>query len=296
MSSELQSPTGAVRGAFVTCVLGALRLALNWRVLLLWLLALALPLVIMMLPLAMAVGERLNHSLMGVALAERGELTVLAELAMGLGQAGYNPAGPGVLGLAMTLLLSPWLTGLVLAQARADRRLTLGGLIQGGLLEYGRMFRMLIWAILPLGLAAAAMGALGKAAGDHAAQAILERDADRWQHLALAAGALLFLIAHASVDAGRALLVAEPRRRSVVLAWARALRRLFSQPSTLLAYLVITVLGLALAAVLGWARLQVAPASGLSVALAWLLGQAIVLALVWMRCARLLALIGLARR
>jgi len=80
-----------------------------------------------------------------------------------------------------------------------------------------------------------------------------------------------------------------------VRAWWRASKDLARRPSRLVLYLMLTVAGLLLAAVLAWARIQVAPVSALSFVLALLLGQVLVLCLSWMRCARLFALIAAAR-
>jgi hypothetical protein len=293
--STAPNPSTALAG-FVSTLTESARLALNWRLLLLWLLALAVPTLLMLLPFWMAVAERLNHSLTALQLVDGFELSVFVETLMALGQNNFSPAGGGIAGLVIVLLLSPWLTGMVIASARSVLPLSLGGLIKGGLNEYGRMARMMVWGVVPLGLAAAVAGGLMKAAGHHAEQAIFESDAELWGRCALAASAVLLLLAQATVDNARALLVLEPRRRSVVLAWWRATRRLVRQPGRLFAFVLLTVAGLAVFAMLGLLRLQVAPVGGFSVLLALLLGQALVLTLAWMRCARLYALIQAGRR
>jgi hypothetical protein len=157
------------------------------------------------------------------------------------------------------------------------------------------MARMLLWGFLPLGLAAAAAGGLMKLAENHAEQAILESDAQLWGRLALVASAVLVLLAHATVDAARAQMVIEPRRRSVVLAWWKATRLLARRPGRVLIYVVLTAIGLALAAAFGLARLNVSASSGLGLIGGLVLGQCLVLALAWMRCARLFALVSAGR-
>jgi hypothetical protein len=268
----------------------------QWRLLLLWLAALALPLLLALLPFTLALADRLNHSLLAAAWVSDSEASSLVEILTTLGAYHYSPAAGGISALFLVLLLSPWLTGMVMAAARSPVPLRFGALLKGGLADYGRMARMLLWAAVPLGAAGAAAAGLGALASHHAEAAILESDAQLWNRLALAGGALLLILAHATVDAARAQMVIEPRRRSVVRAWARAVRSLAQRPARLLDYGVISIVGLLLAAAWGFARLQVAPAGAFSVAGAVILGQLIALSLIWMRCARLFALVASGRQ
>jgi len=88
----------------------------------------------------------------------------------------------------------------------------------------------------------------------------------------------------------------ERRRTSAVLAWWGGVKLLLRRPLALLgSYLVITALGLAIAALLALARLRVPALGAGGTAAAFLLTQLAVLALGWMRSARLFALIALAR-
>ena len=107
---------------------------------------------------------------------------------------------------------------------------------------------------------------------------------------------LIDIIGELVIASSGAQLVAEPQRRSVVLAWWRAVKGLWRQPGRIALYLLITAAGLLLAAALGVLRLQVAPVGGLSFAAALLAGQAVVAALGWMRCARLFAMVNTAQR
>jgi hypothetical protein len=268
----------------------ALRDALQWRLMLLWLAALALPVLIAGAPLWLALGEQLDHSLLGKKLVEGFDFAVFSEAMSALGRNGYSPAS-AIGGLVVFVLLLPWLTGIVMAAARAPQPLGFAALLKGGLTEYGRMARLWLWALVPLGLAAGAGGAALHGIKEYALTLTLEADADHLQQAVVALSALLFLIAHATVDAARAQLVLEPRRRSVVLAWWRATRQLLRRPGRILLYLAITAAGLIIAALLGWLRVQWPPVSTLSFSADLLLGQALVLALAWMRCARLFALI-----
>ena len=272
----------------------AARHALQWRLLLLWLLALALPLVLASLPLWVALAGVLDHAVLGKHLVEGFELPVFVEAMRMLPERGYSPTS-GMGAVIVFVLLLPWLTGIVFTGARTSAPQGFAALLKGGLTEYWRMARLWLWALVPLGLAAGAGAGLLHLAKEQALTMTLEADADHLTQATIAISALLFLLAHASIDAARAQLVLEPRRRSVVLAWWRATRELVRRPSRIFLYLLATAAGLLLAALLGWLRIQVLPVTTLGFVAALLLGQALVLVLAWMRCTRLFALVAAAR-
>lgn len=290
----LRQPTPAPKG-WRAHFAHAARQALQWRLLLLWLLALALPAVLALAPLWVTLASVLDHAPLAAQLVEGFSLPLLVDTLGLLRPRGYSPASALGAGLVFVLLL-PWISGIALTAARSPAPLRLHALLTGGLADYPRMARLWLWALVPLGMAAGIGGGLVHLAKEHGQNLILEADAEHWMHAALALGGSLLLLAHATVDAARAQLVAEPHRRSVVLAWWRATRSLLRQPVRVLLYLLLTAAGLLLAALLGGLRLQVAPVSGFSFVLALVLGQLIVLALGWMRCARLFALANTAPR
>ncbi|MCV2419534.1 hypothetical protein [Paucibacter sp. DJ2R-2] len=270
------------------------RLASQWRLLLLWLLALALPWLLALLPLWRALAAQLDQSLAARVLVERFELPVLAEALMGLGQNGFGASALFSSVLLLALLL-PWLSGSLIAVVRAPLPLGFQALLQGGLREYGRMSRLWLWALCLLGAVAAMGGGLMHWLGEKTALMQLESEADRWSRAVLLFTGLLFLLVHASLDAARARLALEPQRRSVLKAWRLATRDLWRQPRRLLGYLLITALGLLAAVLIGLLRAQLAPVGAGSQLLALALGQLLVLALVWMRCARVFALAAAGR-
>ena len=270
------------------------RKALQWRLLLLWLLGLALPLLLLTLPLWFALAGPLDHSLLGKQLVDGFDVAVYIEALMGLARRG-QAASAGIGAMLVFLLLLPWLSGIAMTAARSTQPLGFGPLLKGGLTDYGPMARLWLWAVVPLGLA----GALG-AGGlylvkQQASTMTLEADAAHLRQAVLAFSALLMLLALATLDAARAQWLIEPRRRSVIGAWWRGARGLVRRPGRALMYLLLTGFGLTLAALLGWLRVQLPPVSGLGLALALLLGQGLTLVLVWMRCARLFALVAAAR-
>lgn len=296
-SMAAQHTSGVRRPSAPRTALAAARSALQWRLLLWWVLLLLLPTVVATLPVWQMLGENFDQSLYAARLAERLDLIAVGDL-LGATRAHYAGAignGAGV-ALFLTLLLSPLLTSMSLAAARARDRLGFMALLASGAQGYGRMLRVLLVALIPLGIAGALSAAAFHVAGKTAETAILESDALRVSHIALAVSAVLMLLAHATIDNARALLGNDRRRRSAFLAWWQGCGLLVRQPLAVLgAYLLVTVIGLAVAAVLALARAHV-PALGAAGTLgALVLAQLLVLVLGWMRSARLFALMAVAR-
>ncbi|SFD49828.1 hypothetical protein [Massilia yuzhufengensis] len=277
-------------------LLHALRPALQWRLMLLWLLALLLPALVAALPFWRMFAAAFDRTVNASAYARRLDLVAITDV-MGLHtQHAAALAGGGIVALAMTLLLSPLLTGAAISAARAPSQLGFAALVAGGVHEYGRLLRMLLWAVVPFGVALF-LGAIATDAADqHAAAAVLESSASHASWGAMAVAGLLLLLAHATLDAGRAVLALDRRRTSAVLAWRDGLGLLVRRPlATLGMYGGISVIGLGLAGALAVARLNL-PALGAGSFLGGLLlAQLAVLALAWMRCARLFGMMEVAR-
>ena len=295
--TTLAPPSLVPRAAGLHGVLPAARAALQWRLLLWWAVLLLQPTVVAALPVWELLSASLDHSVYAARLAERLDMIAYADIMHGAREH-YAPAlGAGSLvALVLTLLLSPLLAGMALAAARVPEPLASGALLGAGAHAWPRMARMLAWSIVPLGVA----GLLGSSAHHWAARsaetALLETDAERAAHLALLATVVLLVLAHATVDIGRAMLAADRRRTSAIGAWWRGCGQLARRPLALLGtWLGITAAGLALAAVLAFARVHV-PALGMAGTIgAVVLAQLVVLVLGWMRMARLFALTALLR-
>lgn len=277
-----------------TNLLHASRAALQWRLMLLWLAAVLLPTAILALPFWHALAPALAYSERGPELARALDMLAITDLSSEARRNAVALQAGGLAALAITLLLSPFLTGAIVTAGRAQQTATLRELVAGGVAEYPRMFRMLLWAVVPLGLALAIGGSLADAASDYAAAAVREADAAPWD-LAATIGALLLLaLANLTLDAGRAQLAIDRRRTSAVKAWWWGVKLLLRRPGVVLAsYAVLTVAGLLLAGLLTIARLQVAGSNGLLLLAAFVLAQLIALAVAWMRAARLFALMSL---
>jgi hypothetical protein len=274
----------------------AVRAALQWRLLLLWAGCLLAPAVLMALPLWRLLGASFDYSVHAGALAHDVDMTAIADLATNFSRSG--PAFPfaALVALALTLLLSPLLSGMAMSAARAPQPPGFDALIAGGLQDYPRMARMLVVALIPLGIAAGLGSMALRAASRYDETALLQSDSDAARLAAMLVLALLLALAHATLDAGRAALALDRRRRSALLAWRDGCKLLLRRPfATFGIYLAITLAGLALAALLSLGRIHLAPVSTAGLAGALALTQLIVMALAWMRTARLFAMVELAR-
>jgi hypothetical protein len=275
----------------------AMRAAMQWRLMLWWAVLLLLPTLAASLPVWQMLGASLDHSIYAAQLAQKLDMLAIADLATGVRER-FMPAigSGGMVALALTLLLSPLLAGMTIHAARATRRPGFIDLLAGGAQEYARMFRMLVWSVVPLAIAGIVAGIAFKLAGMSAEKAILESDAEHASHIAMIVSAVVFALVHATIDAGRALLANERRRRSAIVAWWGGVKLMLRRPFSLLGvYVVVTGIGLGVAALLALARLHV-PALGAGGTIgAFLLTQLAVVVLGWMRSARLFALMALVR-
>jgi hypothetical protein len=276
--------------------LRAARCALQWRLLVLWTGALLLPTLVAALPVWQLLSANLDHTVQAAALASRLDLVALADISGAMSRSGAALGNGGLLALVLTLLLSPLLSGMTIAAARAPQQLGFSGLVAGGVLEYARLLRMMVWSVVPLGLAAVFAGIGMTVAHKVGERAVLESDASHANLAALVFTAVVLVLADASLDAGRAMLAIDRRRKSAVKAWWHGWKLLTRRPLAMLgAWLGFSALGLALAALLGVARIKV-PALGVGGFLAaFALTQLAVVAVAWMRSARLVALMELAR-
>jgi hypothetical protein len=169
-----------------------------------------------------------------------------------------------------------------------------GALLAGGVAEYPRMLRMLLWSAVVMGAVLLADSLL--VAWAQPQEALLPDEGKIAVYAARAVSALLVWLAVASLDAGRAALVADRRRRSAIGAWWLGVVLLFRHPVLALgSYAVLGVMGFAMAGLFGLARLH-APTGTLAGDIGGvLLTQALVLLLAWFRSARLFALMTVAR-
>lgn len=278
-------------GAWMTALVSAMQ----WRLLLLWVLATLLPTGLASAPLSSALQAQFGHTIHAGDIAAGHNLPLLIEGMMKIGEQGAPIAAAiSTAGIVM-FLLSPWLIGMIVASLRARRTLGFGELIHGGLAEYWRMLRTLVWSLIPMGIAigigVAAIGAAGKATE----QAILSSEVADASRMAMIVAAIVFVLAHATVEASRAWLGADISLRSVIRAWWRGLKLLLRRPiATLGVYLGSVIVGFGLAILLSWLRLEVDGVGTGAMVLSLLVTQAMVAALAWGKIIRLYGLADLA--
>ena len=271
--------------------LRAVGAATQWRLLLLWVGLLLIPTVVASVPVWRALSALLDHSVHAAewarhfdALAFGDTLTALSPMSAALG-AGVLLSG------VLTVLLSPFLNGMAVGSALAGRRLGFGHLLQCGVVEYSRMFRLLLWA-LPLYAAAFMLaGAASALADKFVARAVLESRADMLSHWALAASIVVFLIVPVVMAASRAAFMADPMLRSATRAFGRGWLMLLRRPCSTLGWFVgVSVIGYAVAFALGVVRISLPKGDMPALLLGIGVTQLIALAMGWTHIARMFAL------
>ena len=274
------------------------RRALQWRFLLLWLALVGLPTAAALFPVWRFLHHRLGSSPLAQRLAGALDSRVLADLVKELTQTREaNSLEAGAVAAALiAIVCMPIGAGAALSLARAEEPLRFGGLLAGAAEHYGRMLRMLLVALVPLGLAAAAAAGLSRLAAKAAEHAVLESQALRYARLVALGSFVLFFVAQVTLDAGRAAFAADPRRRSVWFAFWSGARLLARRPGRALVASAAPLLAGGLAgAVFLWLRLRVHQVGPVSLAVAFLLSELAVAAVGWNRAARLIALAELMR-
>lgn len=272
------------------------RTSLSWRLLLLWTVLSLAPTLVVALPFWQGLRGLLDHAVHADDWARHLDGLVLADLVHGLGEGAPWLRGAGLAATLFALLLAPLLAGMMVAAGRAERTLSLNQLLQCGVIEYARMFRLALVALLPYGLALALVAALAAMADAQTARAVRESQAAWADRGAFALGALVLWLAHAWVESARAAFIADPLLGSAIRALLRGAAQLGARPfATLGAYLGPTVPAVIVALALGVLRLHVPPLGVGGFVLAFLCTQALVAVLGWGRFARLLALARVAR-
>lgn len=271
--------------------------ALQWRLLLLWLVGLALPTAIVTLPVGRTLGALLDNSVHAADWARGFDINAFGDVFTTFGKSGAALGAGVTLALLVTALLSPLLSGFALTAVRAPRTPGFGELVHGGVAEYWRLFRLMLVALIPLGIAVGiGAGAIGWAS-KHTEHAILASEVEHANRMALGLLAVLFVVAHATVEAARGQFAADGHLRSAFRAWFRGLMLVMRRPiATLGVYLLLGAVAAGLVYLLGGWRIGIPRATVGGVALACLVTQLISLTLAWLRTARLFAYAELGKR
>jgi hypothetical protein len=274
----------------------AMRRALQWRLLLWWVLLTLIPTLVLLLPPWQLLSARLDHTMLAVEWAQHWDFMMLADLARSFTMQQMALGASSSASVLLLLVLIPLMNGLFIAASRSATALRMGELLREGLRQYWRMFRLMLVALIPIGLAVLALRLINKSVMHYADRAVLESDVDHLKWAAMAGWAILFAIADASVDAARASLAFEPDRRSAIKAWWRGLKLVLRHPlRSVVLYLGVTALAaLALAVALG-VRLELRNASLVGLMLGLVIAQVITAIIAWMHYARLFGMLELTR-
>lgn len=269
--------------------------ALQWRLWLLFVVASLACALVAALPAWNWLAGALDHSVHADAIAAGKAPGLLLDALMARNAPLPLVGESGTIAAVLMLLLSPLLAGATVAAARSRTTLGFGELLRGAIGEYGPMLRMLLWSAVPLGIALLVMTMVIGANEKAHEQAVMASEADTGRAVAFWIGGLLFVFAHASLEAGRGWLAADGRLRSALKAWWRGVKLLCKRPIAVLAvYLGTTVLGLLLATLLLLLRPHLGDGSVLALVLGLLLSSAIAAVLAWSRIARLFGMQALA--
>jgi hypothetical protein len=283
------------RSAGLNALWSTMKVAVQWRLLLLWLLIMLIPATVVALPLWRMLGGLLDSSVHATEWAQHFSAMMLMDVVFDLSDHAEWLGALAILGLLLTLLLSPFLNGMIIGSGRAGQVLGCGALLQNGLIEYGRMFRLMLWSLPLYGLLALESVTGAHMANDYANSAVLESHVDMYSHVMYVLTLIVFVVVHSILESARAAFIADVTLRSATRALWRGIKQLIRRPlRTLLFYVVVTVVGLLVASVLAVARLHVAAAGG-GFLIALVLSQLIVVTVGWMRVARLFALAEVAR-
>jgi len=269
--------------------------AIQWRLWLLFVAGTLLCALVAALPVWNWLASTLDHSVQSGAIAAGEAPSLLIDALMERDAPLPLLGESATIAAVLMLLLSPLLAGATVTAARANARLGFGDLLRGAIGEYGPMLRMLLWSIVPIGLALLVAGVIMGASEKSGEHAITASGLETGRTVALWVGAVLFVLAHASLEAGRGWLAADGRQRSALKAWWRGLRLLRKRPLAVLGlYLGTTLGGLLLAALILLLRPYIGH-GGVGALLAGLvLSGAVAAALGWSRIARLFGMQALA--
>lgn len=277
-------------------VMQAVRAATQWRLLVLWVAAWWVPTAMVSVPLWRKLGELLNHSVHAQSWAGSVDVLAFGDTLAALAPASGIFAGSAIVGLLLTIALSPFLNGMAVGSALAGRSPGFGQLLRDGVVQYPRMFRLLLWSVPVYGVVAV-VGAGALALADRIGQgALLESTADHAFDLAVGIVVVLCILAQIVLDAARAAFMADERLRSATRALGRGGLLLLRRPlPTLVYFLAVSIVGYAVALLLAALRTYLPRGHLLELLLAVLLAQLIVLAIGWAHIARMFALAVVAR-
>ena len=209
-------------------VLSAMAAAVQWRLLLLWLVIMLIPATIVALPLRHMLGDLLDNSVHADDWAQNFNALMFSDTIASLAKHPGWLGATATIGVLTTLLLSPFLNGMIVGSGRAGRALGFGALLQNGFVEYGRMFRVMLWSLLPyavvIGVASIGMHMVDK----HSERAVLESQVDTYHSIAHWVLLIVFVLAQLVVESARAAFIADTGLRSARAHWGAVFGKCFA--------------------------------------------------------------------
>lgn len=275
---------------------GALGAALQWKLLLLWFFFTLIPALIVSRPLHAMLSSLMDHSVHAGEWARSFQGLPMTDVFVDIGRHGMPALTAAFMfGTVLALLMAPFLVGMSVTAVRGTQRPGFGELMHGGLREYWRLFRYMLWALVLYAIVAVVGGFASKLVSGYADKAILESSVDTWQTVAHGVVIALFVIAQSMIEAGRGRIVADANQRSATRAFFAGIGTLFRRPLvTLGMYLGVTVIGMVIALLLGMWRVHLVSVGVGGVILALVATILVVVTMAWMRTARLAGMAAIA--
>jgi hypothetical protein len=247
-------------------------------------------------PVWRLLGNLLDRSPRAQALAERFDGLVFEDLGMAFARSAAPLSGAALAATLLAALSWPFLAGMAVSAARAQRPRTFVSWLEGGLAYYTRMLRIGLVSIVPLAVVAGIVTVVYWAARRYAHGVVLESQATAAARGALAVSLVVFAVVQTSLELGRAAFAADDQLRSGWQAWLRGLTLMSRYPlASLGSYLGATLASYAVAFFLFVIRLRASGPSAAQLVVGFVVAQLGVAALGWGRAARLVALTALSR-
>jgi hypothetical protein len=273
----------------------ALRTAAQWRLLVVWTVGILLPTAIASVPAWRLLAHLFDHSPRASELAQQFDILAFSDVAAAFARAASPLVGAAGLGTIVAWLIAPLLAGVTIGAGAEPA--TFSALLTGGIARYGRLLRLMLVSLVPLAVTGAVAALAFKLASRYAGHALFESRASWAWRGATVVTLLVFVVLHATLEAGRARMGVDDGLRSAWRAWFGGVKLALRRPLAVLgSYLGATLAGFLIALPLLVLRFRVAGATVAGFSLAFVVTQFAVAALGWGRAARLLALVEVARR
>jgi hypothetical protein len=285
------------RQRYVTTLLrDAMTTALDARLLTLFTAVMLAITAVAAVPVWRLLGNLLDRSPHVQALAEGFDGLAFQDMGMAFARSAAPLSGATLVATLLAAFSWPFLAGMAVSAARAQRPRTFVSWLEGGLAYYTRMLRIGLVAIVPLAVVAGIVTVVYWAARRYAHGVVLESQATAVARGALAISLLVFIVVQTSLELGRAAFAADDQLRSGWQAWLRGLTLMGRYPlASFGSYLGATLASYAVAFFLFVVRVRVSGPSAAQLVVGFVVAQLGVAALGWGRAGRLVALTALSR-